>query len=69
MLARLTLGWTIFPDFPAARLAAALDFVQPAAQAALSAVVLAAVAPRAVPPQHSTKRSSCRPLPDERSNS
>jgi hypothetical protein len=57
-------GLTIFRDSPATQLVAGLNFAQAAAQVALSAVE-----PQAAPPQRSTKKSSCRPLPDERSHS
>jgi len=50
-------------DSPAAQWAAALNFAQAAAQ------VAPAVVPQAVLPQRSTEKLSCRPLPDERSDS
>jgi hypothetical protein len=64
VLAHLKLGLMICRDFPAVQWAAALNFAQVAAEVELSAVAL-----QAALPQHSTKKSSCRPLPDKRSDS
>jgi hypothetical protein len=49
-------------DFPAIQLGVELNFEQAADLSAASAVV-----PAAAQPLRSTKKSMCRPLPDERS--